>query len=372
MNNFGIDHQSTFTAIALREESASAVARTVGDGRQLLIPNVVADGGAWGSDAATRVGCRGLDASDADRDRFWRGVTARLSSYIGRLAPNRENGYRVIASIASDLNTEAVALRARSAGLVDLELIAPNVALRTRWLTAASAASDERRIVVAVACGDRCVDVEAFVVDGRHVADRSGGATLTRTGHAYWSERLVAQLRDRLIETPTTPLEWNPAVQLSIRRAAQRLVRERGSFDWDGGLARATFAPVHVSLDGCRRWPETMYLAVGLAPAIEDELEKLSAAKADLILVGGIGAVWPFAADAANSIAPTWSSADPESDFAIGAAFWPEPARSAAFATSSVRLPIECAPAEETRRDSSPRPPWLHNAESDEREQDET
>lgn len=375
MNNFGLDHQSTFTSIVLYEGSSLQVTRMVGDGRQLVIPNVVADGELWGTQAASTFGCRpleGIEREDsADHGIFWRGIASRLFSYIGRMDAVRENGYGVTAAISRDLDADAVASHARDAGLRDFDVIMPTDALCCRWLAGAPDWLEPQSTIVAVACGDRSIEIEAFVVERTSsrplVVDRSGGATIEQTGHAFWSKRLVAELRERLIEPPPTALERNPDVCTAIGRAAERLTRERSSFDWNGGLGSRLFAPVRIEISACRRWPETVLLDAAMRPGIDDELRKLSAENADLILVGGIGALWPFAFDSARAIGNVWISSDPTADLAVGAATWAEAAQPIPGARPQ-RLIIQKSPdvPEEPPADDepAPQPPWLQGRDA--------
>jgi len=110
MNTFGIDYQPTVTMIALREDGRESLeTASVGDGIRAMIPNVVAPGGFWGSEAEKRAGKVSAQAADSawieepGARLFWEGLYARLSSYLGRLAPHalawpppccRGNGYR--------------------------------------------------------------------------------------------------------------------------------------------------------------------------------------------------------------------------------------------------------------------------------------
>lgn len=371
MNNFGLDHQSTFTSIALYEESSSQATRMVGDGRQLMIPNVVADGDLWGTQAAMTSGCRplgGIESAVSDDAIFWRGIASRLFSYLGRMEAVRQNGYGVTAAISGELDADAVASRARHAGLRDFDLITATEALCCREFGSATDLPEPRRTIVAVACGDRSVEIEAFVIERTSsrqplIVARSGGTTIEQTGHALWSKRLIAELREHLIEPLPTALEWNPDVSLAILRAAERLTRERGSFDWTGGLGRSLFAPVRIALWDCRRWPEAILLEAAMSPAVDDELRKLAAGDADLILVGGIGALWPFAGDAARAIGNIRISSDPASDLAIGASAWKESVQTVTATRPQRRIIQKPPPSEEegSPEDGEPavQPPWL-------------
>src|SRR6185437_10636612 len=130
MNTFGVDYQPTATMIALREEGgndgreAPNIA-SVGDGLRSSVPNAISLQGAWGSradghsDVFAAPPGSGAWIEEPGARLFWAGLYSRLSSYLGRLAPVRRNGYRLaIALQGADYGTEAyaVAALARAAG----------------------------------------------------------------------------------------------------------------------------------------------------------------------------------------------------------------------------------------------------------------
>ncbi len=387
MNAFGIDHQSTYTAISLREEAAEAVTRRIGDGRQLLIPNLVAEPGLWGAAAVAGVNPRPLyaqgSADAAAQGHFWGGLTAHLTAYLGRLAPVQENGYRVVLSIGDGLDAGAVASAARRAGLHDLDVITPVEALRCRWLIAPGERPTRPQTVVAISCGDLTTTLEASVIDLASpgppvILARSAGARIEAAGYAIWGQRLIDRLQESAIEPLGPDYVWNPAVRLSIRRLVSRFARERGTIEWDGGLPRRLFAPVRISFEDCQGWPEVVAATLRLRMAVDDELRSLSVSRADALLVGGIGSIWPFIADAARNLGDVWTSCDPSEDLASGAAAWHQVrARSEMPATpraTSLSAPTKhlaagepVAIAEEPVADESDkplRPPWIERREN--------
>lgn len=387
MNAFGIDHQPTYTAISLREEEAEAVTRRIGDGRQLLIPNLVAVPDLWGTAAHAGINPQPLyaqgSAEAAAQGHFWGGLTAHLTAYLGRLAPVQENGYRVVLSIGDGLDAGAVASAARRAGLHDLDVITPVEALRCRWLIAPGERPERPQTLVVISCGDLTTTIEACVIDLAPpgppvILARSAGVQIEAAGYAIWGQRLIDRLQERAVEPLGSSLAWNPSVQLSIRRLVSRLSRERGMIEWDGGLPRRLFAPVRISFEECQGWPEVVAATLRLRVAVDDELRSLSASRADSLLVGGIGSIWPFIVDAARNLGNVWTSSDPGEDLASGAAVWHQVrARSEVAATPGARSvwgPTQLvaagepvATANEPAADESDqplRPPWIERREN--------
>ena len=95
--------------------------------------------------------------------------------------------------------------------------------------------------------------------------------------------------------------------------------------EWDGPLAERMFETLRLSREECREWPEVTALTDVLPSVIRQAVAAVSAnERLDLIVVGGAGASWPFAADCAEALGTVWKSGFPPEDVARGAACWAE------------------------------------------------
>jgi hypothetical protein len=70
------------------------------------------------------------------------------------------------------------------------------------------------------------------------------------------------------------------------------------------------------------RWPESVAFAQRLPEAVAEALRTMGGRTADLIAVGGLGAVWPCARQIAAALRPVWSSGATGDDVAAGATWW--------------------------------------------------
>ncbi|HLV78829.1 MAG TPA: hypothetical protein VKT32_01070, partial [Chthonomonadaceae bacterium] len=144
-------------------------------------------------------------------------------------------------------------------------------------------------------------------------------------GQAHWTGRLLVHINDLFTE----PIR--PGYELALRDAAlefgARLRRAPSgrAVGWTGPLRDKLYAPLQLTPEECYAWPEAAPVMSGLPGLIRDSLSAVNhAGRPDLILVGGIGAFWPFAAEAARSSGRVQQSESPEEDVARGAAWWPE------------------------------------------------
>lgn len=344
MNTFGIDYQGTTTTIIIREgQGAIAKLRAIGDGTRQVIPTAVWEGGLWGSaavmsggDAAYRVPSplTGSGAVDgAASDAFWRGLVGRLRSFLGRMAPVAENGYCVVVSLADAPDPEALAHLDRAchrAGLVHPTFIRSADALLARWL-AERAGSEAEQVLLAVAVGDASLMLRAYRVAaeaGRpRVVVAGTPMVLPQVGHAFWSAELLRQVVERTIaplSSAPTLMVCDAALEFGARlgRVAPDVV-----LTFTGPFQRQMLASLRLSRRECAAWPQVAVMSLRFPKLIQQALAELDATAADQVLVGGIGAVWPFPYDALSEVvAPQtiWQSGDPLGDVAYGAAWWSE------------------------------------------------
>jgi len=85
------------------------------------------------------------------------------------------------------------------------------------------------------------------------------------------------------------------------------------------------YATLELSAAECELWPEVMKLTAALPSAIRRSAGALKpGASPDVVIVGGVGAGWPFARDVASAVGQVWQSRDPVASVALGSALWPE------------------------------------------------
>jgi hypothetical protein len=336
MNAIGVDYQRTLSVVCLREgESRAARVRLVGDGRRPLIPNAVHAAGAWGSAAlcedlaedAVQPDLAGGPWTDRPAVALWKGLYERLYHFLGRVRPKEEEGFRVVVAIQAEDQAAAaggVERLAREAGFADVAVIPAATTVLCRWLAEQEPGAAGERVVAVAAVGDTSAQVAGYRVasdTGRppRVVQAAPPTSLGGTGHAWWTATLLRHVRDRLAEPPSACDE--PALREAALEFGARLGRSAG----DGPLAYT--GPCHEQLASplsfrpaeCAAWPEAAALTLWLPDALREATRAVAGKpRPDLILVGGVGAAWPFAAEAARLVGPVWPSDSPEEDVARG------------------------------------------------------
>ncbi len=118
-------------------------------------------------------------------------------------------------------------------------------------------------------------------------------------------------------------------------------IPEDESVEWEGPLAERMFEPLRLSRKECREWPEVAALTRQLPDVLRDAAQAVGGSeRLDFVVVGGVGAMWPFAAEVAAKRARVWQSGFPLEDVARGAACWPE-----AGAPNLSMLPLDGSPS---------------------------
>ncbi len=299
--------------------------------------------------------------NDTETALFWRGARERLYRYLGRMPPTEEHGYRVAVAITAGDNAlnaiRAVTNLARTAGLNDVDVVAAADALLCAFLASGrqnnvlAAEADERNAIsiVAVAVGDTGTEVAGYrlapqaSITSAPSIERAGSPVFLPFGESHWVARLLGELRSRLREAPPPGQDlllydaaraWGAALgRASVSSAGLRdnnVASPRVM--WDGPLRERLYAPLRLSLDECLRdWPEACALVDQLTGHIREGARKAGAKNGvpDIVLIGGVGANWPFAAHAAASVVATdatprllWQGG--EEAVARGATWWSE------------------------------------------------
>lgn len=346
MSTLGIDYQQTLVSICLREGSyQNACSRFISDGTQTLIPNLVyqdAQNQLWGSKALrnkefnwlTKVSSwEGLSPPNSD---IWNHIYCHLYNFLGRIAPTPENNYQLVVAPQAENHSQVAKTIERvclTAGFKSATIISTPVAILSRWVSEyAISEIREKKIVVVVAVGDVSTTVGAYELypntqkssPAFYLTNTSSQIHIYNTGLAYWNAKLLSLVSTKL-KNPVTP-EYN----LGMRDAALEFGRYLGKVDkhqllnWNGPLKQKMYAPLDITRNQCEVWSEVSNLTLRLPTAIEQALSAIGSKQPDLILVGGAGAIYPFAKDIAAKLGKVWQSPNPEQDIALGAACWPE------------------------------------------------
>jgi hypothetical protein len=361
MNGAGLDVQHSRTMIVVRE----GVQRLpVGDGYRRLVPNAQLDG-LWGSPAAEAILSDGAPRpewlfrwrTDPWSQPFLAGVHDRLTGFLGQVRPIHSNGYVVYLCTGPDAPDDAVELCA-SAGLCDAVPVEPGEALVCRWL-AERAPGDWKGTLAAVACGENWTTATPYTVDrvgGRMVVTRTGQPASRAVGGGVWCEELAANVMERCQEG-IAAIALLALLDGVLELASALRVRETA--EWMGPLTDQLFAPLTFTRRELAARPSVERVITAVR-----ELVPTTSARLDLLIVGGVSAIWPFIPDALLDVGPVWQSPEPEQDLAAGAAWWQvlEPYFVGVPAPPALvtRTPEPRLPAE-TRPPADVQPPWLRS-----------
>ncbi|HEX5418192.1 MAG TPA: hypothetical protein VFZ25_21255, partial [Chloroflexota bacterium] len=267
----------------------------------------------------------------------------RLYRFLGRVKPVAENGYEVV--VASAEGADRLARLAHDAGLTDFTLVTPTDALVSRWLVETAGHQGERGLVVAVAVGD-----DTTLVAGYEVGDDARGLPRVvrgprrglSAGYGVWAPIFAERIRERLVEV--ADITHDPALFDSIVEFGAKLRAAPGgkSVEWSGPWPERLYEPVRVTREECEAWDAVRNWMNRVRGLVGDFALSGGAHAISRILLGGIGGVWPFAADAVGRWGPVWQSGAPWLDLAAGAAWWSE--ASDCFAATTATPPRVEAP----------------------------
>lgn len=347
MNAIGIDYQRTLCVVCLREGPCSTTKiRSVGDGWRHLIPTAVLGGTQWGSDALlasdpSRLWGKDRLADDPWLDElgaalFWQGLYRRLYAYLGYMQPTRLNGYHTVVSLPAahyEPARKQITHFCREVGLRDTTVIPVTDAILCRWMTEQTQAETGESIVAVAAIGDTSSTVRAYRFQYRGarypgILSASQVISLAEIGQAWWIQKILTLVNER------TEQQFSLEYELGLRDAAIELGTQLSRANptqlvaWAGPLQKNLFTPLQLTRSQCSAWPEVTRLTRILPDAIQDAVTQVAnRATPYMLLIGGVGAVWPFAKDAATQLvaeAKIWQSPTPQEDGAWGAACWPE------------------------------------------------
>lgn len=367
----GVDLQYSRATIGLREGMGRQMnARLVGDGTRRLVPSAIGPGGTWGSTAVEAFFERADDmAAAADQVLGWRvdpwsvpflrGLRERLVAYLGEVSPDRRHGYHVCmctgqAGVAgwdgrAEQDTDdgppstarSAARRCAAAGLTDVTFVRPTDALLCRWIAewvrhpsasgVVGATPISKISVLVVACGESWTAVAGYAVvpgEERQLISRlPGTARRIERGCGEWSVGLAREVMARCREgtRPNSALAvLDATLELGALLGTQQ---DDETIEWSGPLADAMFAPLRVRRRDQAAREEVRLTTDSVAELVVKALPDAGPAR-PVIVVGGIGAVWPYITDALQQLSKDsvrlWRSSEPEHDLAIGATWWPE------------------------------------------------
>jgi|GEM_PF-5553451 len=328
VNGIGVDYQPSHCVVALREGTGIPPrTRSVGDG----IRQIVANPAELFSDGAP----------NAD---FWRRIADRLYIFLGRVRPVSDNGYEVVIATARD--PEGIARTAHTVGLTDVTGILPADALVARWLIETAGRQTDRGLIVAVTVGEIVTTVSSYAVtlDGRGLPRvERGRGQVVGAGYQTWLPIFFDRVRQRLVEETDVAHDatlFDSAVEFG---AKLRTTPAGKNVEWHGPWPDRLYDPLRVTREECEAWDPVRNWMNRVGGMVGDIALGSGGSSISRILIGGIGAVWPFAADAVARWGKVWQSGAPWLDLAAGAAWWEE-ARSCFTGEarpSRVEIPIE-------------------------------
>jgi hypothetical protein len=391
MSTFGIDYQATLTLLALRGGSPGSKRLTyVGDGTRTLIPNIALASGAWGSAALSAEpgdttyrgmpGEAGAWLEEPGSSLLWRGLAGRLRHFLGGVAPTGENGYQCVVALSAAepaLAAESMRQRAGGAGLPHIDCIRAAEALLCQWLAEEGAAPKSPRTVAVVVCSDSLTSVAAFHLEpaprGQWRLFPSDTELVLAAGHCSWAGRVLSEVRDRRSESHiAAALRDEIALNEATLAFASRLsaADPHKAVEWQGPFREHAFTNLRIAPAECRSWPEVALLHNQLPSMVRQVAAGFSGGAApDAVVLGGIGALWPFARDALGSLGGVATASHAEHALARGAAWWPVYRENFADGVPERRAlagaadPGASPPAEEPGPDTPPvhpslLPPW--------------
>jgi hypothetical protein len=367
----GVDPQHSRTAIALREGMGKQMHPSqVGDGRRRLVPNALGPEGMWGSVAVERFLEQAGDITAAtDQLLGWRidpwspsflgGLHDRLVAYLGQASPTLRHGYQVFVCTdkadttgwsdrgAKDtedgppVTARSAARRYAAAGLTDVTFVRPTDALLCRWVAdwvADPAASGvlgpaplTKATVMVVACGESWTAVTGYTIllgeERQLISYLPGTAGRLERGCGEWTFELAREIMARCREG--TPASSTLALLDAILEFGAFLGTQRhdDTIEWSGPLSDVMVTPLRVRRRDRAAQEQVRRTTDGVAELVGKALPEAGPAR-PVIVIGGIGAVWPYLTDALQELGrdrvTLWRSSEPEHDLAVGATWWPE------------------------------------------------
>lgn len=347
MSTIGIDFSRTSTVACLREGVIPACRwQLISDGNRIRIPNAVDGKGRWGSVAVAADeddltgGYLQLEAepwlTGPQPRMFWERMAARFTSFLGRVEPLAKNGYGVVIApeTSTFLSTSTLLTQMCCHGAVSAldgaTCIPPQRAVLSRWLAEINLRGSAN--VIAVTVGETIVAASAYAIEfiqgkSPHVVRCGPTSFVTGTGSAWWEQSVATRIVDLANADVHTTHTIEMRDSLLAIATRLRLSAHDSSFEWQGPFSDRMFHPIELDRSWFRNLPEVQSFLIDLPRLVSDAWNGFGN-RPDAILLGGVGACWPFALEALEGTwqfhnVPVWQSTNPLEDVARGAALWP-------------------------------------------------
>lgn len=343
MNSIGIDFQKYASVICLRESNQMKdVIRSIGDGISVLIPNISTDDKQWGNAAIENY----LSLTKADlkfdnifdnRDRFlsfWENLYKRIYDYLGYLEPIRSNGYHLTVgtdNFDSLQNGENFNSIIQEVGFNDFEVIPSTVCLLCRWIKEYKYDFSDKKNISVIVIGELSTSICSIQISGSQQNTMRLDASsrilkLSNTGLVPWLTKIFEKL-DGLNDGEVSDIQIMKSYDAALRFGSElKRSMEGQTIRWTGrnnNFSKAN-SPVFTKNE-CETWSEVASLYIQLPDLVKRSLNEITANKdPDVILVGGIGAVFPFGLETVGHLGKSWSSRDEINDIAKGASWFVE------------------------------------------------
>jgi hypothetical protein len=131
-------------------------------------------------------------------------------------------------------------------------------------------------------------------------------------------------VRKRLNEEP--PAGFEQSLQDAATRYSIRLSQsgDHQPVEWREIFEERLYAPLSLTYAECAAWRETFSFSQQLPDAVRGALRAIGSDAPEMLVVGGLGSVWPFAERIAAALGPVWRSGAAGDDVAAGATWWGE------------------------------------------------
>ncbi len=338
-NTIGLDIQSAFSYVMVREGGGNP--QPIGDGIRSWFPSVGSSsdlGSSLLEDATVEqqwgafIGQPGRHTPVASILPIWKGVYNRLFRYLGYLEPCLANGYETIiasSSVNFSKNQTEIETITRRAGLVDTDVIPATYSLLFRYLADPKVLIESQSArVISVVIGEQSVLVSAFFIEAGRNLYRVGRIgehiALPGIGYFHWVHDLNRYLNPSGPADTARPLvPWLEAVMEFVGH--YNLHGKPKKQTWHGpGAAQLRYLDLVPSWRVEELWehiPSADELTT-LDTSVQTALQSLGGYAADVVLLGGPGAVFPIETRLRSGW-PIWRSSQPAMDLAYGSLWWP-------------------------------------------------
>ena len=325
----GIDHQRLHSVICLQENNKIAV---VTDGNNRLIPHRVSTDGTWGSSVSKNAvqpdmsfdtdGIPWLDSSAQD---LWKGFYERIYEHLGHQEPILANHWHLLISVQSlkfQENTLQLRQIASEAGFDSVRFVFPTDCLLSLFSNNVYNAPSVQVISV-ISVGSTSIAIRSYRFHNGNIRDTTQPHIILGTGYAYWHKDLFIEINQRLHNK--LPLDQMWFLNNYFLEFAQQLTNA-DSVQWHGPYSRDMFSSLHLRTDELMRSENIALLKSSLEKILNIQAQVLNSDFPKIVLIGGIGSIWPFVKSIVPEFLPSDSSimstSQPLLSIAEGACKW--------------------------------------------------